>query len=169
MTAAISMEFIVERSTVEAVLGKIVMATGAMELSAFQRTIVHPFLSMRAEDRFASEGDKASGGAWEQLSEASQHWRKWGGFDPQHPINKRTGKLEDFVTKGMPEVAEGATSAILSFPGATADFIMERKMTVAQAGDSRTPARPVLGIDSTDVEFILIALSKFVAERVRLT
>lgn len=154
-------EFIISDADVQRVLTRLAFTTSAVGLSLFMRGSTHRYLTERAQTRFDQEGDSASG-KWAPLREATQNWRSYYGFGEDHPINKRTGALEEYITRGKPEVFEEPTGATLMFPGPTNNTWLTKKMERAQAGDSTTVARPVLAFDTNDVAAILVSLSVFV-------
>lgn len=160
-SAIVDVDFIISDQDVQKVLTTMAFTTSAVGLSLFMRGSTHKYLAQQAEKRFAQEGDSASG-KWAPLREATQNWRRYYGFGENHPINRRTGALEAYITRGGPEVFEEPSGATLMFPGPTNNTFLTEKMRRAQAGDSTTVARPVLGFDTNDVAAILVSLSIFV-------
>lgn len=130
---------------------------------AFMTQSVVPYLRERAEQRFLGEGDDASG-MWAPLSETTVHIRESSGYPGAHPINVRTGELEDYITQGAGTVTvEGSGSTALKYPQAsTPGGIKGKKLRRAQVGDSRTPARPVLAVNETDLMFVTQQLAYFI-------
>lgn len=127
-------------------------------LIAFLGGHVGPYLSRRAEDRFASEGDDVTG-PWKPLSEATIRLRAEQGF-AAGPINHRTGELEDWVVDGgwfAYPVGEGAT---LRFPGQNPTGELRSKVQTAQGGRAKpmTDPRPVLGVNEVDLLFMQSSL-----------
>jgi hypothetical protein len=67
-----------------------------VEVGDWMRGDLHDYLVQRASDRFANEGDDASG-PWAPLSNATEAIRASRGFPPAHPINVRTHDLQRFI------------------------------------------------------------------------
>lgn len=134
-----------------------------------------PFLVRRAQQRFANEGDDAVG-RWLPLRESTEELRANSGFPRDHPINRRTGELEEYITSGGNDVALTAMGARLTMPGSAASGELHDKVATAQEGrgfgGSRAPSephtvpRPVLGLSGTDLEFALVSLNTWVHEMV---
>ncbi|MGE0342557.1 MAG: hypothetical protein AB7O86_05775 [Porticoccaceae bacterium] len=122
-------------------------------LGRFLDKRVDPFLSERAADRFASEGDDASG-KWAQLLEATGYIRLAKGFGRYHPINVRTGDLRNFVV-GTHTTSAVAGGASMVKPAVGGSGEMQKKLRAAQRGGVGPkgrpfPARPVVVLNSTD-------------------
>lgn len=134
-------------------------------LSQFLATRIGPYLQQRAARRFRNEGDDASG-AWLPLAETTWHWRISSGFVPDHPINERTGRLKEYILHaGMGVAPTGEASALLTFPknGPSSPGLFQKLRTAQQGrGNPKTPARPVLAINSTDMVFMHGALEDFI-------
>ena len=145
-------------------------ATSGAILGLFLETAVESWLETRAAQRFASEGDSASG-KWEQLLFPETHeWRESQGFPPAHPINRRTGELMQWVVTagGTTSVFSAGSGAILSWPEMPTDATLQEKLRTAQRGkgDPYTPARPVVAMDAADLAFTLEALEKWIINAV---
>lgn len=130
-------------------------------------TKVDPWVRRRASERFAKEGDDVSG-AWAPLKPATARFRQnhpQGPFPPFHPINKRTGELERYITQSDNEVRITTGSAHLIMPGTPPRGELKKKVTTAQAGKPypKTVARPVMGLNERDLLAVLTDLSLFIS------
>jgi hypothetical protein len=149
---------------VEVLLRHLNTSLSSTALINFLSNRVQPYLRHRAEQRFIGEGD-GTVGSWAPLAEATQHIRATGpwGVGADHPINVRTHELENYILNGPPSVAEPTSGgAVLKFPGPdNASKSVRRKMKAAQQGkdNPRTPARPILGMDEVDLEFVVTELA----------
>lgn len=128
-------------------------------IATFLGAQVVPYLQARATARFASEGDDVVGG-WAPLKQATQDIRSQQGYGSAHPINRRTGELERFITEGSGDLQVHPWGASVSLPGRLPDSEMAAKVTRAQVGDDRTVARPVLGMNERDLAFVLLSLTR---------
>jgi hypothetical protein len=121
---------------------------------------VGPYLKQRAQSRFAQEGDDVSG-AWLPLAPATQAIREASNYPVagDHPINRRSGELEDWVTQGGWNSYPTALGASLQYPARQPTGELRVKVETAQKGkvNPRTPPRPVLGVNETDLLFITAA------------
>lgn len=129
-------------------------------LAGFLKSHVEPILEKRAAQRFASEGDAASG-KWAALSPVTEHFRQTSGFPPSHPINRRTGELEDYITGAGGDAMPLGLGAELVWPKPPAGLVA-RKIKRAQVGDKRTPARPVMAVDEEDMVATQTALALWI-------
>jgi hypothetical protein len=160
----LNMRFMVHDKDVERMLDRLNMAVSPVALAGFMQATVGPYLQQRAKARFRSEGDDASG-KWAELSTTTHSFRINAGYAPDHPINRRTGRLENYITEtqvGVQATASGG--AQVTFPknpprGATAE-----KLRTAQHGrhHPRTVPRPVLAINETDMGFMITALHQYI-------
>lgn len=152
-----------ESGSVKAQIMKITKALSPVGIAAFLSGPVHQNLQRKASQRFRSEGDSAVG-KWAPLSSATREIRYNMGFPPAHPINRRTGALEDHITKGAPDISVGEWGGRLLFPGGRMSNEMLEKVGTAQAGKSypSTVARPVLGMDHEDMAQTLTALGYWI-------
>lgn len=120
----------------------------------FMQQRVVPWLQERAQARFDTEGDAASG-KWAPLAGSTVEIRQNEGFPGSHPINIRTGDMETYITQGSGTVTHSGWSTLLEFPRADIGGVEKVKINRAQRGDSRTPRRPVLAIDQSDMMHIM--------------
>lgn len=123
---------------------------------------IQPYIKQRASDRFASEGDDVSG-PWLPLTDATIGIRESQGFS-EGPINVRTGELENYITNTSGAIT-ASPEAILSYPGRDpAGELGDKVLTAQQGKDSpRTPPRPVIGLDQSDLTYVLSATALHVS------
>lgn len=83
-------------------------AIGAIEpqaVSYFNNVVVTQLLQLYARERFKGEGETGGAGTsvgqWSELATYTKMDRKRKGFQPDHPINVRTGGLKDWVTSAQ--------------------------------------------------------------------
>lgn len=142
----------------------------AQGMTTFLQGDVAPWLSRRAQERFDSEGDDASG-RWAPLSAATRDIRAAGAargewaIQPAHPINVRTGDMEAYITQGGGEVTpEGSGNMALHYPRRTISATrgMRDKVRRAQVGDGRTRPRPVLAVSEVDLAEVVSKLAYFI-------
>lgn len=138
-------------------------ATSNESMWNFLERKVHPYLGKRIDDRFASEGDDATG-KWEKLAFNTGRIRASKGFPAWHPINKRTGDLHRFVRDTYR--LQGGDDVTLTLPdGGSREE--RRKLAVAQLGGAvasgkgnfrgpnrPAPPRPVLALNARDAYVI---------------
>lgn len=127
--------------------------------------VVGPYLQKRSTDRFRAEGDDVVG-AWQPLREATWAWREKQNVPPRHPINRRTGELEDYITGGTGWVLPHTLGATLRTPAKPpSNKELRDKVETAQIGrdQPRTVPRPVMGMNEQDLTFVLEALALHIA------
>lgn len=144
------------------------LALSQASLALWLKTGAVDVLQRRADDRFAAEGDDASG-KWADLKPATEDIRDALGFPRSHPINVREGKLEDWLLDNPGSIRMfGAKSAELTWPGPAPlrDEIID-KFEVAQKGIAfpRTVARPVAAVNEVDLEEMLVSLGEHFLEQ----
>lgn len=130
-------------------------------IAGFLKNFVVNYFQQQAEQRFAMEGDEATG-KWAPLKQSTVEIRTSKGFGAG-PINVRTGELKDFVTtnEGSIGIDVGAT---LEWPtGLPEGTDLMYKYRTAQTGTSsgRVPARPVVGMSFRDMAAINVMLGGF--------
>lgn len=153
----------------ELMLSSLLEAVSPLTMTRFMMEQMTPYLEGRAATRFTSEGDDVVG-SWAPLKPATEAIRQSKGFPPSHPINKRTGQLEDFILHGGKDFETTADAATMFMPGygtGVSSDLMD-KLTTAQMGKSypSTVARPVIGLDETDLAAALTMLGFWVQEKV---
>lgn len=127
--------------------------TSGASIRQFLTRRAWPFLKLRIVGRFQTEGDDVSG-KWAELALNTKRIRGSRGFPTAHPINRRTGDMERFLTSSF-SVAGGTTgNATLSIPGRTGNLEMKHKLAVAQTGVDAHAARPVLALADIDRQAI---------------
>jgi len=157
-----------DAESIQAATMSISWALSAAVLGGFLKSVVVPYLQERAEERFLTEGDDVVG-QWSPLAPATVHIRESQGFPGPHPINVRTGSLEDYITNDPGLVSANALGATLTWPGTDAQGELLNKVSVAQMGGHApnamqpTPARPVIGVNEEDLLFVLAGLSMLLA------
>jgi len=131
--------------------------------SAFLSGPVAEYLQERARRRFAAEGDDAVG-KWAPLKEATVNIRLSQNYGGEHPINRRTGELERWVVDSGWNAYPTSYGAAMAYPGAAPTGELLEKVQVAQRGDERTVARPVLGLTDTDLIAATIMFADYLSE-----
>lgn len=155
-----------DRSQVDRIMKSLEQRVNPAGLALFLQTVVDPFLRNRIDQRFANEGDEVVG-TWHPLSVATQMIRASYGFPPDHPINKRTGKLHAQLVGNDSDVKASGYGATLEHPApGVLDPITAKKLKTAQMGSSspRTPARPVLGVNENDLLFVTSSLAAWLTQ-----
>lgn len=160
-TAFIDFHIVGDERGVQLMLDRIDSALSPVGLAQFLYGGVQPWLEQRAAERFASEGDDASG-KWLPLAPATVEIRESQGFEGSHPINKRTGELEQYITQSQVDVTAAPGVGTLRFPGRNAPSkAVAEKLSTAQRGRTypRTPARPVLALNEKDLSVVMTQLA----------
>lgn len=165
-----NLHFEVLEEDVLAALAAMARATGSASLAMFLETVMEEWFEMRAARRFATEGDSASG-KWEELLFPETHdIREAKGFPRAHPINRRTGELQDWVLTAGGTVSPfgSGDGAILTWPDLPTSDELRTKYDTAQRGKPNpyTPPRPVVAMDMVDLERALDALEKWIVHMV---
>lgn len=149
----------------------VAQATSPHSLVTFLETYMEQRIQTRAQERFDKESalDIGKGGSWEELKPSTVDYREAQGFPGQHPINRRTGELERYITQSDADTRMTATGATLRYPGSRATGELGKKVYVAQAGwrFPETPARPVLGWGASDLSFASWSLYRWILEQMR--
>ena len=134
-------------------------------IAGFLMVKVAPYLNERAKNRFKNEGDDAVG-RWAPLTKFTEDLRAYQGYGPAHPINKRTGRLENYITQTPSSIVVTPIGSELTLPGQPATGTLANKVKVAQRGGTQpggiyrpTPARPVLGMNERDLLAVLTMLA----------
>lgn len=161
----------VDDAEVGMLLARLVYATTYMGFKDWLDNEAMDWLQQRGQDRFAAEGDDASGD-WEPLKPATRKIRHDSGYPPSHPINVRSGDLRDFLLGDDGAITPlGADGARLTWPGTAPSGLTKEKLRVAQRGDkfgnnnlfpqTFTPARPVLALSELDTEALLLSYAEW--------
>lgn len=132
-------------------------------LAGYLKSTMEPFIQQRAKSRFANEGDDASG-PWLPLASATENIRASLGYGPDHPINKRTGLLEQYITSTAGNVQPTAGGIEMVYPGTAATGELYQKVSTAQSGKPapKTDPRAVLAVNQTDMAFFQTSLATFI-------
>lgn len=156
-----SMEIIGDTAGVEHMLQHLQDKLSPPAMGGFLDMKVSPYLQLRAKNRFSNEGDDVVG-KWAPLTPFTQQLRAAQGYGPAHPINKRTGQLEHYITEGPNRLIIDPGGATLTLPGAGTARAKD-KLRVAQQGEKVkgrvTPPRPVLGMNERDLFAVLTMLA----------
>ncbi len=125
---------------------------------------VDPFIRERARDRFQKEGDDVSG-PWAPLKAATQQIRQSQGYGSAHPINRRTGRLEQYIVGSPNRISIHNLGATLTMPGRPPFGELKDKVSTAQGGRGypRTDPRPVMGMNERDLLAVLTELSLYIS------
>lgn len=159
----IGIQLIGDAAGVQAMLTHMQNKLLSPNIGAFLHVTVDPYLQQRAAARFGSEGDDVVG-QWLPLTPATQSIRAGQGYGADHPINRRTGELEDYIVRSGGSVNVNPAGATLTFPGAPASGELADKVQTAQVGRAfpATPPRPVLGLNDNDLIAVLTATALYV-------
>lgn len=163
-TGFLDFEIVGNERGVQNMLEQLDSALSPVGLAAFLHGSVEPWIQQRAANRFANEGDDVSG-KWAPLAEATIEIREHAGFGGSHPINKRTGELEEYITQGSFDIQALPTMATLKYPkDPPKSGHLREKVKTAQKGKASpsTVARPVLGMNERDLTHVLTTLAFFI-------
>lgn len=166
MTQGIAISVVGDATGVERMLLALDTALNPVAIAGFLGAVVDPYIRETAEERFRSEGDQASG-QWAPLAQATQDIRAQMGYGAAHPINRREGELEEYVTQTTGNVRIHPFGASIMYPPNYPGGELGDKLTHAQRGGVSAsgkpfPARPVYALGTQDLTFILIALANHV-------
>lgn len=161
----IDIDLIGNTSQVERMLVFLESRMTTASLMRFLEVRIKPYLKERVDKRFKNEGDDVSG-KWAPLAVPTRNIREWGNpqlwdVGPDHPINQRTHEMYNYLVNGTWQTMPiGATGVVLTSPKDQQNKReMRDKLRRAQRGDTRTPARPVLGLNEADLTFFLAQLA----------
>lgn len=160
-----TVQVLVEDMGVQRMLARMAVTLSPPSLVGFLEGTVDPYIHARARSRFKGEGDDVSG-KWMELSQVSQDIRASQNIGAAHPINVRTGQLEDYITGTPGGAVPDGFGAVLTSPGTPpSGEPLLTKVQTAQAGKSypKTVARPVMGVNQTDLATVLTELGKFIS------
>lgn len=154
-----------DKSSAQGVIDELRDRLQAAGLEQFLEKVVEPFMKLRIENRFQSEGDDVTG-KWQPLHVATQLIRASYGFPPDHPINVRTSQMKDFLVNTKSDIKASGADVTLTHPPPTGNKSLDEKIKAAQQGKSkpRTPARPVLGFNENDLLFVTSELAAYLVE-----
>ena len=165
MTVDLSFDYVIDERDVESKLWALDTALNPIAIAGFLGAQVDPYIRTRARQRFRDEGDDVTG-KWAPLQEATWNWRMNNGYPPEHPINRRTGELEEYVTQSRSDLNYHTVGAVLKMPGDPPSGELKDKVTTAQSGraDPNTQPRPVIGMNERDLTAVMTMLFLYVAE-----
>ena len=161
MTQGIAIRIAGDNRGVERMLHALDTALNPVAVASFLGAEVDPYLRERGRSRFQNEGDDVVG-QWAPLKEATQNIRLQMGYGAAHPINKREGELEEYITESPNNLTVTPWGAQLTLPGTPPQGELLDKVKRAQQGDDRTVPRPVLGMNEADLAFVLVALAQHI-------
>lgn len=149
----------------EAALVKLIMLLSPAGMATFLNLSIGPFLRERAKARFENEGDDAVG-MWAPLQPGTVAIRQAANLPGEHPINKRTGELENWVVGGGWAAYPVGYGGSLQYPANSPSGRVADKAKTAQQGSANplTVPRPVLAVSETDLIFTMTALMFAVEE-----
>jgi hypothetical protein len=156
----IDMHIVGDEKGVMRILDRIEHVMSPAMIGLFLGTEVKEYVQQRARARFAGQGDDATG-PWAPLSPVTARFREHAGHPGTSPINVRTGEMEMYVTQSEGAVLIHPAGATLTYPGVEpGSFGLQQKMETAQMGrsDPSTVKRPVLGLNGTDLMFVMARL-----------
>jgi hypothetical protein len=145
--------------TVEALLLRTYAAVSPASLTTWLGGPFSDNLQQRAAERFAVEG--TDDGPWAALASATLEIRHNLGYPPG-PINYRSGEMYRYITGASGQVVATGDGAALTWPGNAPSEIQE-KIATAQGYDSNVPAREVIGMGASDLQFALASLAGWIS------
>lgn len=162
-TGFIDFEIVGDAAGVQAMLSHLDSALSPVAMAGFLGVEIGSYLKERARNRFESEGDDVTG-KWAPLMDSTVRVRETGPWNisGEHPINKRTGELEEYITGSDIFAWAHSMGATVRYPGrVTNKRSIRAKMETAQRGKAnpKTPARPVLGMNERDLAFVITELA----------
>lgn len=153
----IALDIVVDTNEADLMLSAAEQTLMGPSLRRYLDTEMATYMRKRISDRFASEGDDVTG-PWAALQDATVSIRESKGFPGEHPINKRTGDLENFMTKGRLDYTMQSNGASIFFPGKPPTPELATKVQTAQAGKDfpATVKRPVVGVNAVDMAYFIL-------------
>lgn len=169
MISEVGLEMVMQDKDAENMLNKVEYLLQSTGLALFLGEEVGPYLRERAQARFKGEGDDVVG-KWAPLKPATRMIRannpNWP-VGPDHPINVRTGELEDWVTQSAWDAHPTGMGATLKYPSKNPTGELRKKVVTAQKGKAfpSTVARPVLGVNPADLVFVTTRLAFYLIKQ----
>jgi hypothetical protein len=169
MSIGVGLEMAMQDKDVENMLNVVELLLQGTGMAMFLNEEVGPYIRERAQARFRNEGDDVVG-KWAPLKPSTQVIRQshpeWP-VGASHPINVRTGELEQWVTQSNWNVGPNSVGASLRYPSVKPTGELRRKVTTAQRGKDypSTVARPVLGVNPADLVFVTTRLAFYLIKR----
>lgn len=160
MPGYIDIKIVGDTAGVQSMLAHLERKLEPAQMGVWLNTYVEPYLQQRAGQRFANEGDDAVG-AWAPLKPATEGIRASQGYGSSHPINRRSGELENYIRNTPAALTINPAGAVLTYPGTPPSGELADKVSTAQSGRGfpATVPRPVLGLGTTDVAGVLTMLA----------
>lgn len=164
-----SITFYVDDRHVQRLLENVGDALDTVGMYTFLNASVGPWLRERAQERFANEGDDVVG-QWAPLEAYTVQMRESQGYPGEHPINRRSGELENYIVNGGWDVTATPILSTLTYPGNAPNTSEAVKVATAQTGAAHpfTVPRPVLGLNEADLAFVMAALGTHITLAARL-
>src|SRR3954453_12601525 len=100
------------------IIDDLIILFGGPGMEAWLAADIGPYLAKRAGERFAQEGDDVVG-AWAPLKPATVAIRQFSNYpvSGEHPINRRSGELENWVVQGGWRAYPTNYGAAMQYPG----------------------------------------------------
>lgn len=168
MTAFLDIEMGGNFDQVNKLLRYTAVVFSTIGIATFMQAVVGPYIQDRTEKRFQSEGDDVSG-PWAALQASTQEVRTRYQLGPDHPINVRTGEMEQWLTEGNWKIVESGFGVTLTYPGGTPNQAVQEKMRTAQIGRANPPTVPrvVLALNERDLAYFMSSLAFWYANGAR--
>lgn len=161
----------VDTFQVDMLMKSVMQTVSPAGLAPFGETVAD-YLEERAVNRFAFEGDDASGN-WPQLTGATERIRASMGYGPDGPINVRTSEMFEAVvySAGVYPHSQGVT-VVKPEPSLLRGPLREKLITAQQGRmdnpmipGATTPPRPVLALAERDMVEIMAKLQLYIMAR----
>lgn len=156
----------VDTLDVDRMIERVMLSLSGPNLERFLFDQGHEHFERRIVNRFAVEGDSASGW-WPELSDATMEIKEALGAEPYS--NVRTSDMFHTVTEEADFwFADNYAEMIL--PGKAAHGLVAEKIRTAQEGKATnpisnfgpTPPRPILAVDEQDLAQVMTDLTTFI-------
>lgn len=144
---------------VEAKINEIMARTSTAGVIA-SFSLIHTHFLRKTEAMFDQLKDP-SGSRWAPHAPITPEIRENLGFSPE-PINDRSGKLRDELTTAPMDIlghSDGVVSYAFPYRRWPDSDIMKRMVQAQVGGGSRSPARKVVGMNASDVAFVITTLN----------
>ncbi|UYL87041.1 hypothetical protein SEA_HOLLOW_20 [Gordonia phage Hollow] len=139
----------------------------ASGMAAFFMSVGHLHFQQRVSERFAQEGDDASGN-WLPLADATLKEKAKAGYPPY--INVRTGAMRAYLENAPGYIIGGGKQGTsFGWPRAAPSKNLQDRIKLAQFGDfengREVPARPVIAADATDMMTLAKLLDAYIGSQ----
>lgn len=156
---------------VDMLLKSVMTAVSPQGLVPFGQQVAD-YLDDRAAERFAGEGDDASGN-WPSLTGTTERIRASLGYGPDGPINIRTSEMFDAVVYSDLLVPVPGGVTVTKPDPALITGTLQEKLVTAQIGrtgnilfpGASTPPRPVVALGARDMVEIMGKLQLYIMAR----